>query len=63
MTDNVTEDRWLRTGEMAAQLGVTRKTARRLVIEGRIPHTILNVQLRVKQSDLNAYLESHAVTE
>lgn len=63
MTDSKAKDAWLRTGEIADQLGVTPKTARRLVIEGPIPHIILNIQLRVKQSDLDAYLESHAVSE
>lgn len=49
--------RWLGTKEAAERLGVVPRTLYRLIDEGQIPAYRLGRVFRVKESDLDAFLE------
>lgn len=57
----VSEIRWLGTTEAAERLGVVPRTLYRLIDEGAIPAYKMGRVLRVKESDLDSFLESTRV--
>lgn len=52
---------WLGTQEAARQLGITARTLYRLIDEGAIPAYKLGRVLRLRLSDVEAFLESARV--
>lgn len=52
------EPTWLGTQDAARHLGITPRTLYRLINEGEIPAYKLGRVLRIKQSDVDAFLES-----
>lgn len=52
------ETRWLSTAEASERLGVTLRTLYRLVDEGRVPAYKIGRVIRVKEADVEAYIES-----
>ena len=52
---------WLGTQEAARQLGITPRTLYRLINEGEIPAYKLGRVLRLRLSDVEAFLESARV--
>ena len=55
MADDI---RWLSTAEAARHLGVTARTLYRFIDEGQIPAYRFGRVIRVKQSDVDAFVES-----
>ena len=53
--------RWIGTTTAAAYLGVVPRTLYRMIDEGKIPAYKMGRVIRLKRSDLDAYLESHRV--
>ncbi|HEX2851398.1 MAG TPA: helix-turn-helix domain-containing protein [Acidimicrobiales bacterium] len=53
--------RWLGTTEAAERLGVVPRTLYRMIDEGQIPAYKMGRVLRLKESDLDAFLESTRV--
>lgn len=53
--------RWLGTTEAAERLGVVPRTLYRMIDEGSIPAYKMGRVIRLKQSDLDDYLEAHRV--
>lgn len=53
--------RWLGTSEAAERLGVVPRTLYRLIDEGQIPAYRMGRVFRVKESDLDAFLEKMRV--
>lgn len=51
------EARWLSTAEASDRLGVTLRTLYRLVDEGRLPAYKIGRVIRIKEDDVDAYLE------
>lgn len=58
MTDPI---RWLGTTEAAERLGVVPRTLYRMIDEGAIPAYKMGRVIRVKESDLDAFLETTRV--
>lgn len=58
MTDAPTEPVWLGTQDAARHLGITARTLYRLINEGAIPAYKLGRVLRLKLTDVEAFLES-----
>ena len=58
MTDSI---RWLGTTEAAERLGVVPRTLYRMIDEGAIPAYKMGRVIRVKASDLDAFLETTKV--
>ena len=58
MTDTI---RWLGTTEAAERLGVVPRTLYRMIDEGAIPAYKMGRVIRVKESDLDAFLETTKV--
>ena len=58
MTDAPTEPVWLGTQDAARHLGITARTLYRLINEGEIPAYKLGRVLRLKLTDVEAFLES-----
>lgn len=58
MTDAI---RWLGTTEAAERLGVVPRTLYRMIDEGAIPAYKMGRVIRVKESDLDAFLETTKV--
>lgn len=54
----MSEARWLSTAEASDRLGVTLRTLYRLVDEGRLPAYKIGRVIRIKEDDVDAYLES-----
>lgn len=52
------EIRWLSTAEASERLGVTLRTLYRLVDEGRVPAYKIGRVIRVKEDDVEAFIES-----
>lgn len=52
---------WVGTTAAAAYLGVVPRTLYRMIDEDRIPAYKMGRVIRLKRSDLDAYLESHRV--
>lgn len=50
--------RWLSTAEASDRLGVTLRTLYRLVDEGRLPAYKIGRVIRVKEEDVDAFIES-----
>lgn len=50
--------RWLSTAEASDRLGVTLRTLYRLVDEGRLPAYKIGRVIRVKEEDIDAFIES-----
>jgi excisionase family DNA binding protein len=50
--------RWLSTGEASERLGVTLRTLYRLVDEGRIPAYKIGRVIRLKEDDVDVYIDS-----
>ena len=50
--------RWLSTAAASERLGVTLRTLYRLVDEGRIPAYKIGRVIRVKEDDVDAFIES-----
>lgn len=57
----VSDVRWLGTTEAAEQLGVVPRTLYRMIDEGQIPAYKMGRVIRIKASDLDAYLEANRV--
>ena len=53
--------RWLGTTEAAERLGVVPRTLYRMIDEGAIPAYKMGRVIRVKESDLDAFLETTKV--
>lgn len=53
--------RWLGTTEAADMLGVVPRTLYRLIDEGRLPAYRMGRVYRIKESDLDAFIESTRV--
>jgi excisionase family DNA binding protein len=53
--------RWLGTTEAAEKLGVVPRTLYRMIDEGQIPAYKMGRVIRVKEGDLDAFLESTRV--
>ena len=53
--------RWLGTTEAAERLGVVPRTLYRMIDEGQIPAYKMGRVLRLKESDLDAFLETTRV--
>lgn len=53
--------RWLGTTEAAERLGVVPRTLYRMIDEGAIPAYKMGRVIRLKESDLDEYLEAHRV--
>lgn len=49
---------WLSTADAAARIGVTTRTLYRFIDEGRLPAYQFGRVIRVKQSDVDAFIES-----
>lgn len=60
-TDSGKGGSWLGTTEAAEYLGVVPRTLYRIIDEGRIPAFKLGRVIRLKQNDLDAFLESNRV--
>ena len=56
------ETSWLGTPEAAERLGITQRTLYRLIDEGQIPAYKMGRVFRVKESDLEVFLEQSRVT-
>lgn len=50
--------RWLSTAEASDRLGVTLRTLYRLVDEGRLPAYKIGRVIRVKEEDVDAFIDS-----
>jgi excisionase family DNA binding protein len=61
MAEGPPEPVWLGTQEAARQLGITARTLYRLIDEGEIPAYKLGRVLRLRLSDVEAFLESARV--
>ena len=57
----VADSNWLGTPEAAERLGITQRTLYRLIDEGQVPAYKMGRVLRVKASDLDAFLEHSRV--
>ena len=57
----MSDDDWMGTPEAAEYLGVVLRTLYRLIDRGEVPAYKVGRVIRVKQSDLDAFLESHRV--
>jgi excisionase family DNA binding protein len=55
------ETRWLSTAEASERLGVTLRTLYRLVDEGRLPAYKIGRVIRVKEADVDAFIESSRI--
>ena len=55
------ETSWLGTPEAAERLGITQRTLYRLIDEGQVPAYRLGRVFRVKESDLEQFLERSRV--
>jgi excisionase family DNA binding protein len=53
--------RWLGTTEAAERLGVVPRTLYRMIDEGQIPAYKMGRVIRLKESDLDSFLEAHRV--
>lgn len=53
--------RWFGTTEAAERLGVVPRTLYRMIDEGAIPAYKMGRVIRLKEADLEAYLEAHRV--
>lgn len=53
--------RWLGTTEAAERLGVVPRTLYRMIDEGAIPAYKMGRVIRLKERDLDDYLEAHRV--
>lgn len=49
---------WLSTGEAAKRMGVTTRTLYRFIDEGQVPAHRLGRVIRLKQADVDAFIES-----
>lgn len=49
--------------EAGRYLGVSPDTVRRLIHAGDIPHARIGASIRIRRTDLDAYLDSHTSTE
>jgi excisionase family DNA binding protein len=56
------ETNWLGTPEAAERLGITQRTLYRLIDEGQVPAYRLGRVFRVKESDLEQFLERSRVS-
>lgn len=61
VVDGPPEPIWLGTQDAARQLGITPRTLYRLIDEGEIPAYKLGRVLRLRQADVEAFLESARV--
>ena len=52
------DSRWLSTAEASERLGVTLRTLYRIVDEGRLPAYKIGRVIRVKEDDVDAFIES-----
>lgn len=52
---------WLGTTEAAERLGVVPRTLYRMIDEGQVPAYKMGRVIRLKESDLDAYLEANRV--
>jgi excisionase family DNA binding protein len=52
------EERWIGTAEASERLGVTLRTLYRLVDEGKLPAYKIGRVIRLKDNDLEAFIES-----
>jgi excisionase family DNA binding protein len=50
--------RWVSTAEASERLGVTLRTLYRLVDEGRLPAYKIGRVIRIKEEDVDAFIES-----
>jgi len=55
-------DRWLSTGDVADQLGVTTRTIYRLIDDGELAASRIGRLIKVRESDLTAYLAAAQIT-
>lgn len=55
------ETRWLGTKEAAERLGITPRTLYKLADEGQLPMYKLGRVFRLRESDVEAFLESNRV--
>ena len=58
---SVSDIRWYGTTEAAERLGVVPRTLYRMIDEGLIPAYKMGRVIRLKETDLDAYLEAHRV--
>jgi len=56
------ETSWLGTPEAAERLGITQRTLYRLIDEGQLPAYKMGRVFRVKESDLEVFLDQSRVT-
>ena len=52
------EERWIGTAEASERLGVTLRTLYRLVDEGKLPAYKIGRVIRLKDADVEAFIES-----
>ncbi|MAW72490.1 MAG: DNA-binding protein [Acidimicrobiaceae bacterium] len=58
---NNTADLWLSSKDAAEHIGVTRRTLYRFIDEGRIPAYRLGRVIRLKRSDVDAFIDASRV--
>lgn len=56
------EIQWLGTAEAARYLGLTSRTLYRLIDEGQLPAYKFGRVIRLKQADVDAFVESSRIT-
>lgn len=54
--------RWLSTKEASARLGITLRTLYRLIDEGQVPAYKFGRVIRLKEAEVDAFIESARVT-
>ena len=54
-------DLWLSSKEAAKQIGITSRTLYRFIDEGRLPAYRLGRVIRLKRSDVNAFIDASRV--
>jgi excisionase family DNA binding protein len=57
--DKQKQDKMLSTSEAGKRLGVTSKTVIRMIESGQIPGYKVNFVWKIKESDVDIYLETH----
>lgn len=62
MSAAMAETSWLGTPEAAERLGITQRTLYRLIDEGQIPAYKMGRVFRVKEGDIEVFLEHSRVT-
>jgi len=62
-TETVLQPAAVSISEAGRYLGVSADTVRRLIHAGHIPHARIGASIRIRRTDLEAYLDSQTSTE